>query len=143
GLAELVKAWVGPVHEDGGDLGFEVAGEDLHETGLVAAQPVRNGGHPTPGEPGLLLEETVKADRVDREDEGVFQGHAVVGRRDPEEDPDVAHRVAGPKDLEHDPAAIEIAGQFDCTTADDPDARGCLPHPEDGRSRWIMLLAYQ
>ena len=85
----------------------------------------------------------MEADCVDREEEGVFQGHAFVGRGDPEEDPDVADGVAGPEDLEHDPAAVEIAGQFHCTAADNADVRGCFPHPEDGRPRRVMLLAEQ
>ena len=80
-LAEVHDAVLGPADEDEGDLGFEVAGEKLDHPVPETRHPAGDGVQPPPGETGSLLQEAVEAERVDREDEAVFQGHGIPRTR--------------------------------------------------------------
>ena len=136
-------AVLGPSDQHGGDLGLEAAGEDLHHPEPEVGDAGRDGMQPTPGEAGSLLQEPVKAEGVDREDEAVFQGDGVPGHRHPQEERDVAQDVPPAQDLDGDPATFERTGEFDRTAAHDVDAGRCLPHPEHGRPGWVVIFTEQ
>ena len=82
----------------------------------------------------------MEAHRLDREDQGVLQRDPLVRRGHPEEHPDVAQGVARAEDLQDDPSAVEVAGQFNGAAADDANAGGGFPGPEDGGPRREVLL---
>jgi hypothetical protein len=139
-LAEMNDTVLRLTDQNEGDLSFEAIGEKLDQTGLGAGQASRDRQHPPPGKAGSSFEQTMKGQRVNREDDAVLESDSVEGLCHPEEKRDVPHHVAGPKNLKNHLPAPEVAGQLDGAAADDVDTGGRLARPEqDGPSRVVVL----